>query len=123
MKKITDNPPLEIGAFMSVNEIKSLLKHNNIQIALHGCLHLKLENMQNKIDRLITFKRDIEDGVLLFNKYGFQSKIFVYPYAYYENEYDYIVKKYGFLKTYACPGAYRISIEDILNEHTCIENS
>jgi hypothetical protein len=30
MKKITDDPPIEIGAFMSVNEIKSLLKYNNI---------------------------------------------------------------------------------------------
>ena len=36
-----NNPPLEIGAFMSVNEIKQLLKYNNIQIALHGCMHLK----------------------------------------------------------------------------------
>jgi hypothetical protein len=30
MKIATDIPPLEIGAFMSVNEIKSLLKYNNI---------------------------------------------------------------------------------------------
>lgn len=123
MKKAIDKPPPEIGAFMSVNEIKTLLQYNNIQIALHGCVHLKLENIANKTDRLMAFKCDTEDGMLLFNNYGFQSQIFVYPYAFYESGYNYIVKKYGFLKTYACPDAYRISIESILNEHTCCENS
>ena len=46
-----DAPPDEIRAF----------------IAMHGCMHLKMEAIANRTLRLLTFKRDVEDGVALLN--------------------------------------------------------
>lgn len=62
-----DAPPDEIRAFMSVGEVRELSEIDGVEIAMHGCMHLKLESIVNRTSRLLTFKRDIEDGIALFN--------------------------------------------------------
>ena len=62
-----DVPPDEIRAFMSVDEVRELSKIDGVEIAMHGCMHLKLEAIVNRTSRLLTFKRDVEDGIALFN--------------------------------------------------------
>ena len=62
-----DTPPEEIRAFMSVYEVRELLEIDGVEIAMHGCMHLKLEAIANRTSRLLAFKQDIEDGTALFN--------------------------------------------------------
>lgn len=62
-----DAPPDEIRAFMSVDETRELSEIDGVEIAMHGCMHLKLESIANRTSRLLTFKRDVEDGIALFN--------------------------------------------------------
>ena len=62
-----DAPPDEIRAFMSVDEVRELLEIDGVEIAMHGCMHLKLEAIANRTSRLLAFKQDIEDGTALFN--------------------------------------------------------
>ena len=62
-----DAPPDEIRAFMSVDEVRELSEIDGVEIAMHGCMHLKLESIANRISRLLAFKRDVEDGIALFN--------------------------------------------------------
>ena len=119
----TDSPPEEILAFMSLDEIRKLLEIDNVRLAMHGCMHLKLERISGKIQRLAAFRRDFNEGVDLFKRYNLTSNIFVYPYAFCEDGYDHIVKKSGFRESYAKPGAYRIAVENLVDEHTGIEDS
>lgn len=118
-----DAPPDEIRAFMSVDEVGELSEIDGVEIAMHGCMHLKLESAASRTARLLMFKRDVENGVALFNQYGFGLNTFIYPYAFCEDGYDYIVRKFGFCETYARPGAYRIAAENIGNEHSGTEDS
>lgn len=62
-----DTPPDEVRAFMSVDEVRELSEIDGIEIAMHGCMHLKLEVIANRTSRLLMFKRDVEDGIALFN--------------------------------------------------------
>ena len=62
-----DVPPDEIRAFMSVDEVRELSETDGVEIVMHGCMHLKLESIANRTSRLLTFKRDVEDGIALFN--------------------------------------------------------
>jgi len=62
-----DASPDEIRAFMSVDEVRELSEIDGVEIAMHGCMHLKMEAIANKTSRLLTFKRDVEDGIALFN--------------------------------------------------------
>ena len=62
-----DAPPDEIRAFMSVDEVRELSEIDGVEIAMHGCMHLKMEAIANRTLRLLTFKRDVEDGVALLN--------------------------------------------------------
>lgn len=119
----TDKFPEEIRAFMSVDEVRKLLGIDNVQLAMHGCMHLKLEQISGKTQRLTVFRRDLQDGIGLFQQYSLASDIFVYPYAFCEDGYDYVVKKSGFRESYARPGAYRIAVENLIDEHTGIEDS
>ena len=118
-----DAPPDEIRAFMSVDEVRELSEIDGVEIAMHGCMHLKLEAIANRTSRLLAFKRDVEDGIALFNQYGFCQNTFVYPYAFCEDGYDYIIRRFGFCEAYARPGVYRIAVENISNEHSGIEDS
>ena len=62
-----DASPDEIRAFMSVDEVGELSEIDGVEIAMHGCMHLKLESIANRTSRLLMFKRDIEGGIALFN--------------------------------------------------------
>lgn len=108
MKSAHDRPPPEIKAFMSIDEVREMVSFGNAKIALHGCVHLNLEPIPGRISRLEAFRRDAEDGAELLKGYGFASDTFVYPYAFREDGYEYVVNRLGFTKTYACPGSYRI---------------
>lgn len=123
MTSAGDVPPDEIRAFMSMEEIRRLSEIDTVEMAMHGCMHLDLGKVANRTRRLLMFKRDIEAGAALFCKYGFNTDIFVYPYAFCEDGYEYIVRKTGFRETYARPGAYRIAVENLDNEHSCLEDS
>lgn len=67
MMSPSDVPPDEIRAFMSVDEVRELSEIDGVEIAMHGCMHLKLEFIANRISRLLMFKRDVENGIALFN--------------------------------------------------------
>jgi len=118
-----DPPPDEIRAFMSVDEVRELSEIDGVEIAMHGCMHLKLEPVAGKARRLELFRRDAEAGAELFGRCGFRAGVFVYPYAFCEDGYDYAVKRLGFRESYAKPGAYRIAVENLDDEHSCIEDS
>ena len=108
---------------MSVEEVHELSEIDGIEIAMHGCMHLKLETIASRTSRLLIFKRDVEEGVALFSRYGFYARTFVYPYAFCEDGYDYMVRNFGFCETCARPGAYRIAVENLENEYSCVEDS
>lgn len=108
---------------MSVQEVREIARLPNVDIALHGCMHLRLEQSRTRVGRLGMFRRDVEDGVRLLAEYGISSRIFVYPYAYCEDGYEYVVEKAGFHESYAKPGRYRIRVEALSDEHSVIADS
>lgn len=114
MKRYSDTRPDEIRAFMTISELKEIQKRPNTEIALHGCVHLKLSDIQGRVNRLSAFCGDLRDGADLFKKRGFNSRIFVYPYAFCENGYEAALRRYGFSESFARPTSYRIPIEAIL---------
>lgn len=122
MRAPGDEPPDEIRAFMSEEEVRELAALG-AEVALHGCMHLNLRRLRCRTERLREFRRDAEDGARMFEAAGFAPGAFVYPYAFCEDGYGYIVKKLGFREQYARPGAYRIAAENLEDEYSGIEDS
>jgi len=65
MKTWLDPPPDQVRAFMSAGELHQLEKFKDVRLALHGCVHLRLQDVPRKVDRLAMFRRDVEDAVKL----------------------------------------------------------
>jgi hypothetical protein len=122
MRAPGDAPPDEIRAFMSEAEVRELAAAG-AEVALHGCMHLNLRETPGRTERLAAFRRDAEDGARMLEAAGFAPGAFVYPYAFCEDGYGYIVEKLGFREQYARPGAYRIAVENLEDEHSRVEDS
>lgn len=106
-----------LHGFMSVEEVHELLDLQNTYIAFHGGRHLSLEsdvkNGMGKIDIAMDFRMDISSGVKRFHDFGFDTDIFVYPYAYDFFISDKILKEFGFRYIFAGRNSKRIEIERV----------
>lgn len=118
-----DPRPDQARAFMTAAELRSLARLGSVKIALHGCVHLRLEDVPNRTDRLVMFRQDARDAVRLAALHGFETDMFVYPYAFCEDGYEHVLRRLGFRETYARPGAYRIAVEDLSDERAGAEDS
>lgn len=107
-----------LNGFMSVQEVKELLKGENVFLAFHGGTHLNLELDESlgkgKIDIAGDFRKDVSAGVGRLGELGFDTDIFVYPYAYDFFISDRILKEFGFRYIFAGRNSRRIEIEDLL---------
>lgn len=102
-----------INGFMSLKEINEILKYKNVFIALHGCCHLKLENVKSKIEQSKIFLNDLDDGIRLMKEYNLITNIYVYPYAYEPCISQIYLKKRGFKYIFAGNNSKRIPIESL----------
>lgn len=102
-----------INGFMNISEVKYLLTYDNVFIALHGCCHLKLEDELNRFKQTMLFKQDLVDGLKMFDEYGFQTDIFVYPYAFEPFLGSRILKENGFRYIFAGHNSKRIPVEEL----------
>lgn len=123
MRRAGDAPPPEIGAFMSAGEVLELAGTDGVEVAMHGCVHLRLEDEPSRTARLGLFRRDAEDGAALFRRYGLRLRVFVYPYAFCEDGYELVLERLGFVETWGRPGAYRTAAEDMADERAGREDS
>lgn len=117
--RIHINDNLALGGFMSLNELRELLKYDNIFLAGHGSKHLNLEKMNlEKTQQTKLFISDINEMLQLFKKFSFQTNIFVYPYAYYDFPCsEIIIKNNGFKYIFGYKNNMRMSIENIINKN------
>ena len=101
--------------FMSLGEIRELLGAQNTYLAFHGGRHLNLESDarsgRGKIDIATDFRGDISSGFGRLHELGFDTDIFVYPYAYDFFVSDRILKEFGFRYIFAGRNSKRIEIE------------
>lgn len=103
----------EMTGFMKVSQVKELLEYPFCKLALHGCCHLKLENMDGGfLVKTQEFIDDLKAGVARFNELGLQSDAYVYPYAYPLTISDVVLRKYGF-KIIVGSDILRIPIESL----------
>jgi hypothetical protein len=108
-----------LHGFMSIDDVRELLEMQNTYLAFHGGRHLNLEsdarNGRGRIDIARDFGCDISAGVERLHELGFDTDIFVYPYAYDFFISDRILKEFGFRYVFAGRNSKRIEIERILH--------
>lgn len=102
-----------INGFMTISEIKNLLTYDNISLALHGCCHLRLTDL-DKFDQLTTFRLDLIDGMEMLNKHNLKTNIFVYPYEYSLKTMNIILVNYGFQYIFGEDETDRIELETLI---------
>jgi hypothetical protein len=100
-----------ISGFMSKNEIDDVLNLKNIFLALHGCCHLKLENISNQLERIKVFIDDTNDGKKMLETFGYKTDIFVYPYDYEPSIGDAFLRRIGFRYIFGGDNSKRIYVE------------
>lgn len=111
---IHKNIDFAYGGFMSIDEIKYLLKYENIFLAAHGSRHLQLNSrLYTKFKQTTLFTLDIITMCAELKTYNLSTDIFVYPYAYDDFPCSkYIVKKYNFKYIFAGYNSQRLEIEN-----------
>lgn len=103
-----------LQAYMSIDEIKELLFFDNIFLACHGDRHIELSTCK-AIQRTIQFSKDVENAILKMSKYGFQTNIYVFPYAFDNIPGAYsCLKSNGFMHIFAGKNTQRTSIESLV---------
>lgn len=103
----------EMAGFMKVSQVKELLEYPFCKLALHGCCHLKLENMDGGfLVKTRAFIDDLKAGMARFNELGLRSDMYVYPYVYPLAISDTVLRKCGF-KTIVGSDVLRIPIESL----------
>lgn len=103
----------EMAGFMKVSQVKELIEYPFCRLALHGCCHLKLENMDGGfLVKTQAFIDDLKAGMMRFNELGLQSDTYVYPYVYPLTISDMVLRKYGF-KIIVGSDVLRIPIESL----------
>lgn len=109
------------NAYMSLTELRELLSFNNVYLAAHGHMHLKLESVNSNIQRVQKF---IIDCTQMFNKlkdYNLYTDIYVFPYAFDDiiGCYNFL-KKHGIKQFFAGKNTKRIEIERLQNNCTIL---
>ena len=102
----------EMCGFMKVSQLKELLCMPRMHLALHGCCHLNLRSSSSAIQRLVAFKRDVDDGVCRLRDFNMQTRMFVYPYVYAFPASDACLAKAGFADIVG-NRMFRMSVEDL----------
>lgn len=103
-------------AYMSIDELKQLLVHENVFLACHGDCHLELAKCNSKLKQLADFKKDIADATQKLKMLGMSTNIFVYPYSY-----DgmllasKVLRQHSYEHLFAGHGSQRIRFESIVN--------
>ena len=105
--------PVECNGMMSLNELQELNSSENIFIALHGCVHLHLQELP-LIQKMKMFEEDVDNGKRIMEQKGFKTNIYVYPYAYSFMFSEKILKKYNFIYSFAGEKTKRIPIEKLI---------
>ena len=86
-----------LDGFMSVNEVKELVKLSNVYIACHGYDHLDLEHSRmSNVQQLAAFNRDVTLAHQAMEKLGLSTSMFVYPYDYACYGAKAVLKKHGY---------------------------
>jgi hypothetical protein len=100
--------------FMKLSQLKELLEMPNVHLAFHGCCHLKLKDVNGIVQKMMVFKRDIDDGIRRLEDFNMATHMFVYPYLDAFPASDAYLAKNGFT-TVIGNGTFRVSIEDLAN--------
>lgn len=111
--KDIDKLPYECNGMMSIDELNEMNKEPNIFIALHGCVHLHLHEL-DLLEKIKAFEADVKNGKRILEEYGFRTNIYVYPYAYSFLFSEKILKKYKFIYSFAGEKTKRIPIEKLI---------
>lgn len=100
---------------MAINEIKQLLKYENIFLAGHGSKHLQLNSKQySKFKQTTLFTFDVSEMCTELKTYSLNTDIFVYPYAYDDFPCSkHIVQKHNFRYIFAGYDSQRLEIEKL----------
>lgn len=100
---------------MSLDELRELLEYDNIIIAGHGAKHLELNKMNlTLIQQSQLFAQDISIMTNDLKTIGFQTSVFVFPYAY--DQFPCakkIIYNAGFSYIFAASDSQRIEIESL----------
>ena len=102
-----------ISGFMSKSEIDEIIKLPNVFLALHGCCHLKLENINNVLKRMETFISDTYDGIKILKELGYNTNIYIYPYDYEPSIGNTFLRRVGFDFIFGGNDTKRIYIENL----------
>ena len=102
-----------MNGFMTIPQLKELLSNSNINLALHGCCHLKLCDELGILNKMCIFKRDVDDGIKQLRMFGLSTNIFVYPYVQSFYSSDALLRKHGF-KLIIGSNMFRYAIEDLV---------
>ena len=110
------------AAYMSINDIKTLLEAENIILACHGDEHLDLHLEQSKMQKMKLFIDDICSATAKLDQLKLNTDVFVYPYAYDDILMsDHILRKNGFKWLFAGKDSRRISFESIIAGNPVLE--
>ena len=102
------------AAYMSIDELKLLLVHENVFLACHGDQHLELAKCNDKLKRLADFKKDVADATQKLKTLDISTSIFVYPYAFDSIlSADKVLRRYGYEYLFAGHNSQRIQFESI----------
>ena len=117
--ELRDEMP-ELNGFMKVSQVKDLLEYPNVYLALHGCCHLDLHKIENPIDKIKIFMKDLDDGIKQLNKFELSTDIYVYPYVYSFPMSDKALQN-AQMKTIIGSTMFRIAIEDMIQNSNDIK--
>lgn len=93
----------------------------NVHLAFHGCCHLKLKDVNGIVQKMMVFKRDIDDGIRRLEDFNMATNMFVYPYLDAFSASDAYLAKKGFTAIVG-NSVLRVSIEDLVNGKTAYES-
>ena len=117
--RLRDELP-ELNGFMKVSQIKDLLENKNIYLALHGCCHLNLEKIENPINKIKIFMKDLDDGIRQLNSFDLFTDIYVYPYVYSFQMSDRALQNTQ-MKTIIGSTIFRMAIEKVIQNSNDVE--
>lgn len=102
-----------LRGFMCESEVRDLLLRGNVHLALHGCCHLRLETVENRVEQARIFSDDVDSGVKMLGDFGFSTEIFVYPYAFEPFLGERTLRSRGFRWIFAGNKTRRIPVEEL----------
>lgn len=113
--KVHANDVSAYAAYMSIDEVKQLLRFSNVLVACHGDNHLELCKVKSKIDRAVLFQKDIIAASDMLKHLDMKTDIFVYPYAFDDIMLSrHTLKQLGYRHIFAGNDSKRIPFETLV---------